>query len=141
MILWAVGFIIYKIKVKEEAAVGTVITNTAFIYFDYNDAVITNTTKTTLELPNSIQEFNKYLNVYPNPAGDHIILQLEEENTSGYNIKIYNINGEVVLNEILDAGKQMIQINSANYPNGIYFINCSDVDGILKTNAKFIVAH
>ncbi|MBP9795879.1 MAG: T9SS type A sorting domain-containing protein [Chitinophagales bacterium] len=139
--LGSCGFIIYKIKINEEATVGTVITNTAFIYFDYNDAVITNTTKTTLELPNSIQEFNKYLNVYPNPAGDHIILQLEEENTSGYNIKIYNINGEVVLNEILDASKQMIQINSANFPNGIYFINCSDVDGILKTNAKFIVAH
>ena len=77
----------------------------------------------------------------PNPAGDHIILQLEEENTSGFNIKIYNINGEVVLNEDMDAGKQMIQINSSNYPNGIYFISCSDADGIVKTNAKFIVAH
>ena len=139
--LGSCGFITYKIKINEEATVGTVITNTAFIYFDYNDAVITNTTKTTLELPNSIQEFNKYLNVYPNPAGDHIILQLEEENTSSCNIKIYNINGEVVLNGVLEAGNQMIQINSSNYPNGIYFINCSDVDGIFKTNAKFIVAH
>ena len=139
--LGSCGFITYKIKINEEATVGTVITNTAFIYFDYNDAVITNTTKTTLELPNSIQEFNKYLNVYPNPAGDHIILQLEEENTSSCNIKIYNINGEVVLNGVLEAGNQMIQINSSNYPNGIYFINCSDVEGILKTNAKFIVAH
>ncbi|MBK7035021.1 MAG: T9SS type A sorting domain-containing protein [Bacteroidetes bacterium] len=139
--LGSCGFITYKIKINEEATVGTVITNTAFIYFDYNDAVVTNTTKTTLELPNSVQEFNKYLNVYPNPAGDHIIMQLEEENTSGYNIKIYNINGEVILDEVLDAGQQMIQINSANFPNGIYFINCSDVGGIFKTNAKFIVAH
>ena len=126
---------------KEDAVVGTVITNTAYIYFDYNPAVITNTTKTTLELPNSIQEFNKYLNVYPNPAGNYIILQLEEENTSGYNIKIFNCNGEVILEEVLDAGQHMIQINSSNYPNGIYFINCSDVEGIIKTNAKFIVAH
>jgi hypothetical protein len=127
--------------VKEDAVVGTVITNTAYIYFDYNPAVITNTTKTTLELPNSIQEFNQYLNVYPNPAGDHILLQLEEVNTSGCNIKIYNINGEVILDAVLEAGQQMIQINSSNYPNGIYFISCSDIEGILKTNAKFIVAH
>ena len=139
--LGSCGFITYKIKIKDEATIGTVITNTAYIYFDYNEAVITNTTKTTLELPNSNQEYNKYLNVYPNPAGDHIILQLEEENTSGYNIKIYNINGEVVLNEVLDAGKQMIQINSANLPNGIYFINCSGNDGSLKTNAKVIITH
>ncbi len=137
----SIGFVTYKIRVKEDAVVGTVITNTAYIYFDYNDAVITNTTKTTLELPNSITEFTKFLNAYPNPAGDYIILQLEEENTSGFNIKIYNINGEVVLNEDMDAGKQMIQINSSNYPNGIYFISCSDADGIVKTNAKFIVAH
>ena len=139
--LGSCGFITYKIKINEEATVGTLITNTAFIYFDYNDAVITNTTKTTLELPNSIQDFNKYLNVYPNPAGNYIILQLEEENTSGYNIKIFNCNGEVILEEVLDAGQHMIQINSSNYPNGIYFINCSDVEGIIKTNAKFIVAH
>ena len=137
----SIGFVTYKIRVKEDAVVGTVITNTAYIYFDYNPAVITNTTKTTLELPNSIQEFNQYLNVYPNPAGDHILLQLEEVNTSGCNIKIYNINGEVILDAVLEAGQQMIQINSSNYPNGIYFISCSDIEGILKTNAKFIVAH
>ena len=55
-LLGSCGFITYKIKIKEYATVGTVITNTAFIYFDFNDAVITNTTKTTLELPNTIEE-------------------------------------------------------------------------------------
>ena len=126
---------------KEDAVVGTVITNTAYIYFDYNPAVITNTTKTTLELPKFRGQVKQPRPLLLRPAGDHIILQLEEENTSSCNIKIYNINGEVVLNGVLEAGNQMIQINSSNYPNGIYFINCSDVEGILKTNAKFIVAH
>lgn len=44
------GYIQYKVKPKTNLPVGTVITNTAYIYFDYNPAVITNTVQTTIGL-------------------------------------------------------------------------------------------
>ena len=135
------GYLIYRMKIEEALPAGTEITNNAYIYFDNNEAIVTNTTKTTLELPNSIQEFNKYLSVYPNPAGEYIILQLEEENTSGCNIKVNNINGTVIINEILEAGETIIHINLPNFPDGIYFINSYSLDGLAKTNGKFIVTH
>ena len=42
------GFITFSVKRKPNQAVGQTITNTAYIYFDYNTAVITNTVRDTL---------------------------------------------------------------------------------------------
>ena len=42
------GYIHYRIKQKANNALGTRINNTAYIYFDFNDAVLTNTTRNTI---------------------------------------------------------------------------------------------
>lgn len=48
------GFIKYRIKPKSNVVVGDEISNTASIYFDYNDAIITNTIITKIVPPNKI---------------------------------------------------------------------------------------
>lgn len=45
------GFIRYKVRLKENLPIGTTIENTAYIYFDYNPPIITNTTVNTIALP------------------------------------------------------------------------------------------
>jgi len=42
------GFIRYKVRLRENLPAGTSIENTAFIYFDQNPAVVTNSTRNTL---------------------------------------------------------------------------------------------
>jgi len=44
------GFIKYKIKFKDSLSIGTQIQNTAYIYFDFNSPVETNTTLNTLDI-------------------------------------------------------------------------------------------
>ncbi len=43
------GYIVYKIKAKQNVQIGDVIKNTAAIYFDYNLPIFTNTEMTTVE--------------------------------------------------------------------------------------------
>jgi uncharacterized repeat protein (TIGR01451 family) len=45
------GFVTYRIKQQKDLPDGTVIRNKAHIYFDYNDAIITNTTVHTIGKP------------------------------------------------------------------------------------------
>lgn len=49
------GYVSYRVKVKTGLANNTPINNTAYIYFDQNDAIVTNTTLNTMvyELPNN----------------------------------------------------------------------------------------
>lgn len=49
------GYVSYRVKVKPDLANNTPINNIAYIYFDQNDAIVTNTTLNTMvyELPNN----------------------------------------------------------------------------------------
>ncbi len=43
------GYVQYKVKLKDSLAIGTNISNTAFIYFDFNAPVVTNTTHNVIK--------------------------------------------------------------------------------------------
>ena len=68
------GFIKYRIKAKTSAELGDVIENTAHIYFDFNHAVITNTTQTPVDTsvhvlpPVTPAAMAPWMSVYPNPG-------------------------------------------------------------------------
>ena len=63
----------------------------------------------------SINEINaNNINIYPNPASDVIYVDVDES----FNAVIYNYQGQVVKNVIVDNG----QVNVSNLANGIYFL-------------------
>src|SRR5204863_1735372 len=64
------GYVQYKIKMKDNATVGTQINNTAYIYFDFNAPVVTNTTINTVISSVGIATINNDLqvSVFPNPT-------------------------------------------------------------------------
>jgi hypothetical protein len=49
---------VYSIKLLNNLPIGTQIKNTAYIYFDFNEAVITNTTVNTLSVNVGVEELN-----------------------------------------------------------------------------------
>jgi hypothetical protein len=107
------GFVKYAIRTKPNLQLGPVLRNTAYIYFDFNEPIITNTTETLYDLPSSI-ELNEEQNVlvYPNPTNATIKLIGYSDQTitvslsdlSGKIVSVKNcVNGELDLSE-LNAG-------------------------------------
>ena len=65
------GFVQYSVRPKTDLAVGDAIRNTAYIYFDFNLPVVTNTTETKVTLPDAVASPARQnnLSISPNPAG------------------------------------------------------------------------
>lgn len=115
------GFVIYTISEAAGLPEGSVIENTAYIYFDFNPAIVTNTTYNVNELPLGLNESKpEWVTMYPNPAEDRVKF-------SGAPIKeisIYDLTGKLVLNvtDILDN-----EVTLSSIQTGIYQV-------ILKTD-------
>ena len=73
------------------------------------------------------------INIFPNPAGDFI--EIDFNNESGFiasgNINIYNLNGEKVLT-VKNIKTESFKIDISKLPTGVYFIEIGD------KKAKFI---
>lgn len=115
------GYVKYGIKCNAQVPLGSVIDNTAYIIFDYNDAVITNTTTTTIldptGIPNQDSESNMRISIYPNPANNLLNGWLNSEITN-YELIVYNTFGENVISQHGNGKHFAIDVNKLN--NGIY---------------------
>ncbi len=117
------GYVQYKVKLRQSYPVGTQIHNTAYIYFDYNAPVVTNTTENLINITTGIYSNNQKINmvyVYPNPNNGNFILEyqltsanavLEVKDFLGRNVFKQNIIGK--------DGKQ--SVDASYLSNGMYF--------------------
>jgi uncharacterized repeat protein (TIGR01451 family) len=130
------GFIQYRIKPKANRLAGTIVYNTAYIYFDYNAPIITNTTTNIFKAIVGIDEHNldALVSVYPNPATNSIIVNTKQLENN-FTIHIYDITGRLVKSEKENAGKETA-IDISSIENGIYFLTVTD--GKQTTTKKFI---
>ncbi len=65
-----------NLSTKTTLPLGTIIKHTAYIYFDYQEAIITNTVKTIVSNEVGIKNPLKLnqLSIYPNPAQDYFTI-------------------------------------------------------------------
>jgi hypothetical protein len=118
------GFIKYKITPKANLVLGNELSNTAYIFFDFNTPVVTNTTSSKVKLITKTIELTDVstpnLLIYPNPSNDFIQLNVKESSAN-----------ETFLLEIFDnTGKKMASTSTQNdkripisfLENGIYTI-------------------
>ena len=116
------GDLVYRIAEKSTCLAGCEIENTAYIYFDWNDAIVTNTTYNLNENIMGIYEdgINGW-GIYPNPANNY--LQIPGLETFNYEIHDFAgksiLKGEGSANEMLDitklmSGAYVITIESEN---------------------------
>ena len=133
------GYIQFKIKPKPGYAVGTVIPNTASIYFDYNPAIITNTFHTQFVAQLAVDQFeNGNFVFYPNPTSDFVTISLKDTEKSISSIVVYDVVGKLILERKPNTSIATETVNLSSVNPGIYFIEVT-TDTNLKVVKKLIV--
>lgn len=137
------GQIIYTIKQKPSLADGTQIKNTASIYFDYNQPIITNTTLNTLG-PLGVQHINYgpatfEFSLFPNPANNSFQVTMDNKQSGTALIEVANVAGTVLLQQSLAliTGKQQASVNVSALAPGIYFVTIGNNSG--RSTRKLVI--
>ncbi|HTB06000.1 MAG TPA: T9SS type A sorting domain-containing protein [Bacteroidia bacterium] len=133
------GFIQYSVKPKSGLPGGTVIKNTGYIYFDYNEAVVTNTTQNIYSVITGLNNIRSDASakLFPNPNNGKFTIQLSEVYGKP-TIEIYNVLGEKVYQQFSIPNSQF-SIDLTNQPAGIYFYRVITESGSLISSGKVII--
>ncbi|MBK8874325.1 MAG: T9SS type A sorting domain-containing protein [Bacteroidetes bacterium] len=117
------GYIRYRIRGNSGLADSTEINNTAYIYFDYNTAIITNTTLNTFVfvLPTGISEIANKDNVfiYPNPLSESATMTFNNPAADEFSLQISDITGKSVSLPKYTTSAEFI-IDGSQLPKGMY---------------------
>jgi hypothetical protein len=127
------GFVSFKVKLNNNINLGTAIENTAYIYFDFNAPIVTNTAINTIDILTSKQmvELNENLSVYPNPAKNELFIKSNniKAGTLAY-FEMYNIAGEIVLSQNINQNNMKVDLNGLS--QGLYLLK-TNVEGVVST--------
>lgn len=128
------GYIHYRIKRNNNNTPGTQIKNTAYIYFDFNEPVVTNTAINTIETITGIKSSfntNDEWNVYPNPSTGALYIVNSSSVKEESQIQVINSIGQSVLEETITSNYKNIDLSKLN--NGVYFVKIvSDKQSVIK---------
>ncbi|MCW5908764.1 MAG: T9SS type A sorting domain-containing protein [Chitinophagales bacterium] len=116
------GYVQYKVKLKNNLSIGTQIRNTAYIYFDFNEPVITNTTTNTISINTAITKLNTaaaYFTLFPNPTNGTVTISIPK-NLIGNTATVSDMTGRVAAAVNLTTGN--CQLKTENFTSGIYFV-------------------
>lgn len=126
------GFVLFKIKTLPTLTIGTSVSNTATLYFDYLAPSSTNNEITIIEaLVNQTIETTN-IKVYPNPVKETLYIYTENS-VIVRAISIYNSIGQLVQKTVNPSS---LSINVSTLKQGVYLINISIENEI--TSVKFI---
>jgi hypothetical protein len=117
------GFFTFSIKGKPDLQLGETLHNRAYIYFDYNVPIITNTVVTEVSIPsgnnNLTNENLLQLKISPNPAQTHCSIELPD---SGGTLAIFNAYGQLQ-QWISNCPAQQVGLETQNLSAGLYFLH------------------
>lgn len=142
------GFVRYRITPLASASLGTVINNTAAIYFDFNPPIITNTTFHTLGdnfitinlTVEEVYEETLAIKVAPNPFSHSTTLYLEQATALEYQeltLEVFDLAGRVVTQKVTSASDR-IQLSRGDLQTGVYLYRLRG-DGRLLGTGKIMV--
>ncbi|HXB40172.1 MAG TPA: T9SS type A sorting domain-containing protein [Bacteroidia bacterium] len=77
------------------------------------------------------------IKLYPNPASDKVVLRLNFPLAQGTTIKLYNMLGSEVMQVVLPAGQDELEINVSALPKGIYVAEI--INASVKINKQLAI--
>lgn len=107
------GYVIYEIDEVVGLGLGDEIENTAYIYFDYNSAIVTNTTYNVNTALGMKDELKETIALYPNPTSS----KFQISGTDLDEIRIFDMTGKEVLYSKLTNNNS---VAVENLSNGVY---------------------
>jgi hypothetical protein len=133
--LGSCGFVRYVISPKLGTLPNTVIENTAHIYFDFNEPVITNTTLNTITEFVSVQSLpeNSTLSLYPNPNNGQFALTLWADAGTVQQVTVFDLMGRPVFRTTTNTQR----LDLGDMPAGHYVAVVNTDRGVF--NRKFVV--
>jgi len=121
------GHIIFEARLKKELAIGDSLRNKAYIYFDYNEPIETNTAIVVRgkddpdEHHGEVDDQNS-LKVFPNPSRSAV--SFENRSDKPQDVKIFNTLGQEVRRFNLNTLESLME-PVENWPRGMYFVRSS----------------
>jgi uncharacterized repeat protein (TIGR01451 family) len=133
--LGSIGHIWYGIEMADLVP-GEQILNRAFIYFDQNPAIETNTSLHTISEPLTTRDFDgvNSFRIYPVPAREEITLLKADQNQTLMEIR--DIQGRLVQSQIIISSSTAINI--AGLKAGVYIVSITDVQAGKRFSQKLV---
>ena len=135
------GFVKFRIHVKQGTTDYTVINNKAFIQFDFNYSIETNSTQNTMvyTIPIGIEtppyEWNCKL--FPNPMSESATLLFDNKSHDPVLLIIYDISGKKISE--MSTYSNSININKKQMSNGIYLWKLINERSLKSMHGKIVV--
>ncbi len=136
------GFVQYRIQPLNSITLPAVVNNTAYIYFDYNQPVQTNTVSNTLVtdiyvgIPHAAYNASDVL-IVPNPFTNESEIILSREFTGKETrLRVMNVVGELVFQKTLTSSTE--RIYRGKLTPGIYFYEVQNSEG-KRAAGKFVI--
>lgn len=120
------GYVTFSIRPVSDISDYTEIENTANIYFDFNAAIVTNTTISNMvemfpvSSVNEGAEDDNTSHVYPNPVTNKLMIDINNRST----VSLYDANGQISKEIDLEAGDSAIDVQDLS--PGIYHLRVTD---------------
>jgi Secretion system C-terminal sorting domain/SprB repeat len=122
------GAVQFRVKPRNDIAIGELISNSAGIYFDFNPPVITNTSELTVEMSTSTRDVEvRELAVWPNPTEGMLRVTVKDPRHRLLRLDVLAMDGRVVLRE----GTFLLSeaLDTRSLPSGVYLLRLQDTDG------------
>jgi uncharacterized repeat protein (TIGR01451 family) len=135
------GFVQFKISQVPDLPDGVVIENSAAIYFDFNEPIITNTTWLTVgdEFISSSQNIfvqNVEVNVMPNPLESSALFKVKGMDLTEGQLKITDVTGRVISQQNFTGNEVRFYRNGLS--SGLYFYQILDGKELIATGKLLI---
>lgn len=127
------GFVTYRVRVKNSLSLGDKVYNTAFIYFDFNPPIITNTTTTLVAETTGITPAAnaEWVRIFPNPAQHSVVLR--NAGQQAFSFSLWNMTGQKVLETQGEGAEQRVSLEGL--PAGVYGYLFRDAAGNTQTGS------
>jgi hypothetical protein len=127
------GFASYSIKPIADTPLPVIIENTAFIYFDFNAAIKTNTAINAFEdLETSVHGERKLVDIitaFPNPTADEIYIKSITQETGPIAFNLFAMDGQWITSGLLNTDETQ-RISLKEFPSGLYLLKVAHGDSL-----------
>jgi uncharacterized repeat protein (TIGR01451 family) len=156
------GFVQYQVQPKQVLIEGDQLFNTAHIFFDYNEAVVTNTAITTITSlpvippidsnPNTTtydqtgkqiiqtttqeEQEAETISILPNPNNGHFTVRLSNNIQMPTTWQIYDLSGKMVHTQMITAKSTLIHLELTS---GTYYCVVVDENGVLIATTTLVI--